>query len=203
MTQWLPVALDLRDRSVVVIGSNAEAAERLQRFVEAGAEVTVVSTTPEAALKQLIETTGSRLVPRAFEPKDVEQAWLVVLTEQNSELAARVQQACTQVRVFFCAIDQPTYNSFAHMALARAGQLCVAITTNGRAPGLGRRLRQELQRLFEEANFSRFVDAVANQRAAATTSERPKLVRQLASTLRIEGSLLFDDPTTQSGTTPR
>jgi len=184
-----PVALLLKDRACLVVGSAAEATSRTQALLEAGARPTVVSNTPSAGIRALAANGRITLHERDFVDEDLLGKWLAVLVDANDELAARMARIAEAERVFFCAVDQPQHNSYAHMAQARAGLLTIAISTAGQAPALGRRLREEIERLLDAANVAQFVDALAALRRNTPSSERRKVLGEAVARVHFTGKL--------------
>lgn len=185
-----PLNLLLDDRKCVVVGGGAEAALRAGNLLEAGARVLVVGEDEAPGLRALA-SSRLRVERRAFHESDLDEAWLVVQATQDAALAERVGRACQARRIFFCAVDQPENSSYAHLALVRAGSLTMAIGTEGRAPALGRRLREELARLLSEADAAEEVERLAALRAATPPAERREALGQAVADVRFTGSLRF------------
>jgi siroheme synthase (precorrin-2 oxidase/ferrochelatase) len=114
-----------------------------------------------------------------------------VQVTQDAELARHVGQSCQARRIFFCALDQPENSTYAHLALVRAGSLTVAIGTEGRAPALGRRLREELARVLGEAGAAEEVERLAALRTATPNAERREALGRAVADVHFTGSLRF------------
>lgn len=185
-----PVNLLLVDRKCVVVGGGAEAALRAGNLLEAGARVLVVGPEPTPGLAPLVSERLT-LEPRAFAEADLEGAWLVVQVTQDPALARRVGDACHERRIFFCAVDQPETASYSHLALVRAGSLTLAVGTEGRAPALGRRLREELSRLLSEAGAADEVERIAALRVATPSAERREILSRAVADVHFTGALRF------------
>lgn len=114
----------------MVVGEGPVAEDRAARLRDAGAEITVTAA-------------------QAYEAGLCRGAFLVfVCTEQRvEEMAADARHAGALVTCH----DRPELSDFAMPALARVGPVTLAIATDGRAPALARRLREELGRLLAEA----------------------------------------------------
>lgn len=190
MTRSYPVSLILDDRQCVVVGGGAEAAARATNLLQAGANVLVVGeeATPGA---EALRSPRLTIEQRAFAESDLDGAWLVVQATQDAALAARVAAACQARRIFFCALDQPQNSSYAHLALARAGSLTLAVGTEGRAPALGRRLREELQRLLTEAGAEEEVERLATLRELTAPGERREVLSRAVADVHLTGALRF------------
>ncbi len=190
MTQPVfPIALLLEGRAVLVVGSSAEATSRTRAFLDAHAKPVVVSLAPSSALLAWASSGDIELHEREFADTDLDGKWLAVLVDENAALATRMAELAEVQRVFFCAVDQPEHNSYAHMAQARAGLLTIAISTAGQAPALGRRLRQELERLLGASNMADFVEQLAGLRAQTPSAERRQVLGDAVSGVHFDGEL--------------
>ena len=185
-----PLNLLLDDRKCVVVGGGAEAALRTGNLLEAGARVLVVGVEATPGL-DLLASPRLRVERRAFRDDDLDEAWLVVQVAQDAALASRVGGLCEARRIFFCAVDQPENSSYAHLALVRAGSLTLAIGTEGRAPALGRRLREEFSRLLSEADAADEVERLAALRAATPSAERRDVLGRAVADVHLTGTLRF------------
>lgn len=193
MSHGYPLSLSLDGRLCLVIGGGAEAALRAGNLLEAGAHVLVLA---EEGVPGLSELGGEHLQVerRAYQTADLDGVWLVVQVVTDSTLAARVASDCNERRIFFCAVDQPPHSSYSHLALARAGSLTLAVGTEGRAPALGRKLRQELSRLLEEAHAADEVEALAALRERTPRAERREVLGRAVADVEITGALRFRKP---------
>jgi siroheme synthase-like protein len=190
MHRGYPLNLILDDRKCVVIGGGRDAAARAGNLLEAGARVLIVGEEPTPGLEPL-SSARLRVEQRALQDEDLDDAWLVVQVSPDAALARRALGLCSARRIFFCAVDQPQISSYSHLALARAGSLTLAIGTEGRAPALGRRLREELSRLLSEANAAEEVERLATLREHTPSAERRETLGQAVAEVHFTGSLRF------------
>lgn len=194
MTFSFPVALKLVGRRCLIVGDGAEAVQRLEALATAGADLVLVSASPSPHLRSRALELGAALALRDYHTSDLDGVWLAVLCDQNSELATRMGADAEARQVFFCAVDQPAPSSYSHVALVRSGPLCVAIGSEGKAPALARRLKQELARALGNPAVSAFVDALIELRQSAPTEGRGALLTREAARLRLEGAFVVDAP---------
>lgn len=187
--ELFPLTLHLRGKACLVVGSGAEAEQRARRLMRGGACVRVISVAPSAELRALAEHGALVLHERAVEDADLDEVWFVVLTDRDADLARRLGRAAEVRRTWFCAVDQPDHGSASHVAEAHAGSLTLGISTAGRVPGLARRLREELTRVFDEAGFAGFVERLAHLRARLPSAKRREVLSKLLSGLRFSGQL--------------
>ena len=184
-----PIALLLEGRACLVVGSGPELLGRTRTLLDAGARPHVVSSTPSEEIRALAQTGRVELFERDFEDGDLSGKWLAVLVDENRPLALYMASLAEASQIFFCAVDQPEHNSYAHMARASAGLLTIAISTAGQAPALGRRLREELERLLVASNMASFVDKLAALRARTPSPDRRRILGEAVSAVHFTGEL--------------
>jgi siroheme synthase-like protein len=192
MARSFPLALKLSGKKCLVVGESPEAACRAAALADAGADVHVVAASPCPELLDLIRERRLTHHARPYQAADMNGAWLAVLADRELELAALIARDADAARVFFCAVDIPEHGSFAHMAIARSGAVSVAITTEGRAPALGRRLREELQRVMDAAGLERFVEELATLRARTPAASRKSVLTRAVSRVHFDGCLRLE-----------
>ena len=120
-----PLFVDLTGRRVVVIGQGPVADAKQRQFRDAGADVQLVN-------------------PDAFQPSDLDGAWLVVASG-TPQVNGRVAAAAAERRLFLNAVDDPpNATAFLGGVVRRAG-VTIAISTDGAAPALTALLREAVE----------------------------------------------------------
>ena len=186
-----PVGLKLAGLECLVVGSGPETRPRADALRHAGAVVRVVSEHPSRELEDAAAAGGYTLEVRGFVESDLDRVWLAVLADKNDELARLMGELAAQRRVFFCAIDQPQHSTFSHFAISRSGDVTVAISTNGRAPALARRLREEIDRLLASVELPAFVERLAELREKTSSTERKRVLSDAVAGVRIDGKVVL------------
>lgn len=188
-----PLGLRLDGKACLVVGSGDEAELRTNHLVLAGARVRLISEQPTPRLVELESAETIAIARRSFEEPDLDGVWLVVQTDRDAPLAERIGRAAEARQIFFCAIDQPAHSTFSHLALARSGPVTVAISTNGVAPSLARRLREELERVLTAAGIGEFAKRLAELRAKTPPEARRETLGRAVSSVRFDGKLVLPD----------
>ena len=150
MSWSFPIFVDLRGVPVVVVGAGAIAERKVSALIEAGAHVTVVA--PDVAPGIEAWAAEGRLVlkRRKYQAGDLGGARLAYAATGNDVVSRAVRVEALAQGVWLNAVDQPDLCDFISPAIVRRGDLRVAISTNGRAPALSRRIREELEEHFQE-----------------------------------------------------
>jgi uroporphyrin-III C-methyltransferase/precorrin-2 dehydrogenase/sirohydrochlorin ferrochelatase len=135
--------LDLAGRRVVVVGGGVVASRRTRGLHEAGADVLVVA--PEISDEVAALVTVRR---RAFEPADLDGAWLAMACTDDPAVNAAVVAAAEQRRVFCVRADAAVEGSARTPAVARHDGVTVAVN-GGDDPSRAAALRDAIAAALE------------------------------------------------------
>jgi uroporphyrin-III C-methyltransferase/precorrin-2 dehydrogenase/sirohydrochlorin ferrochelatase len=174
-----PLFLKLEGRPVVLVGGGRVATTKAQALLEAGAQLTVVAPQISPAL----ERPGVRLVRRAFEPLDLDGAWLVVAAAP-AQVNRAVAQAAEERRIFVNAVDHPDTATAYTGGVLKKGGATVAVSTEGVAPALAGLLREGLEavlpdELGEWIALATHLRAEWRARGVPMSQRRPELLEAL------------------------
>jgi precorrin-2 dehydrogenase / sirohydrochlorin ferrochelatase len=166
----LAVSLYVLGRRCLVVGDDAIAAERAGRLTDAGADVVRVSCAD-------------------FRVELLEDVFMVFCCDAALGPAVAREGRARGALVY--VLDRPEISDCAMPALVRRGPLQLAISTDGQAPALARRLREELERLLASggALLDVLVAALARAREETAVGARRELLYRMASRLSIEGKI--------------
>ena len=173
MPDLLPVFLNVARRRVVLVGGGRVAAAKLPSLVATGARVTIVA--PD--VREEIARSPVDVVLRAFEPSDLDGAWLVVAA------------ATPNVN----ADDDPANASAFLGGVVRREGVTIAISTSGDAPALSGLLREALDAVLP-GELGAWMNEARRQRVLWRRSRvlmenrRPLLLRALNRLYRSEES---------------
>jgi len=158
------VGLDVRDRVCLVIGGGGEAEDKAARLIDAGARVVLVSPESTQFLEDWATQGWLEWRRRHYEPGDLDSALLVLNTVRcNTDLGDRVLADAEFRGILVNTYDDVSRSHFGMAALVKAGPLRLSISTSNASPTLSRRLRQDLEGLFD-AEFGEYLEALGNAR---------------------------------------
>lgn len=159
------VGLDVRDRVCLVIGGGGEAEDKAGRLMDAGARVVLVSPESTQVLEDWATQGWLEWRRRHYEPGDLDGALLVLNTVRcDTDLGDRVLADAESRGILVNTYDDVSRSHFGMAALVKAGPLRLSISTSNASPTLSRRLRQDLEGLFD-AEFGEYLEALGNARA--------------------------------------
>jgi len=141
--------LDIRNRIALVIGGDRIAAEKATNLCLCGAHVTVMALDFCAELLDLEHNGMLSLRYKAYEPGDLQGAFVVVAaTTQDQHLSKAIWQEAQERGQLLNIVDAPAYCNFILPSILRRGQLTISVSTEGASPSLAKRIRQQLEDHF-------------------------------------------------------
>ncbi len=191
--QLFPMMLDLAGRRCVVIGAGAIGEGKIQGLLATRAKLTVLAPEATLTVQQWARQGSIDFIQRAFEPGDLDGAFLVVAATSSAEVNHRIHDEARRRGVLCNVVDDPEHCDFFYPAVVRRGALQIAISTSGVSPAFARRLRRQLEAQFGE-EYGAWLDRVARRREevlrnVTDAAERRRILEELATT----GSPLSDE----------
>ena len=162
----LPIALNLRNRRVLVVGGGAVAARKAAACLEAGADVTVVAPNLIENFPNFIEHKT-----RLYKDGDCQNFDLVFAATNSSHVNGQVASEARSNKIWCNIADDPDASDFHTQSIVRQGQIVIGISTERLSPTLSRHLRERVEavvgpeyQLLQE--FTRELDVPLPRRAA-------------------------------------
>jgi siroheme synthase-like protein len=138
-----PAFLDVTGKRCLVAGEGHEVPGKVKALVDAGAQTIYVNPKAVPEIEQFAALNLLEWRQRDFKPVDLAGCFLVISDlEDNSE----VFRLAEEQRILCNCVDDPEHCRFSFGSLHRAGELTIAISTNGWAPAVAVRLREKFER---------------------------------------------------------
>jgi precorrin-2 dehydrogenase/sirohydrochlorin ferrochelatase len=169
MAEMYPIFLKLEGRPVLVVGAGKVALRKVEALLEAGADVRVVAPEVCQGLQALAEAGRFVLQQRSWQIDDCAGALLVVAATGDAALNVQIRQAARNAGALVNAVDDPDNCDFYVPAVARRGDLRIAVSTQGAAPLIASRVREHLEKTLP-AELADVIDAVSAERARLLAS---------------------------------
>ena len=143
-----PLMLDLTGRHVVVAGGGQVALRRVQALLAAGALVHVIAPRVDPALAALPVTVSRR----RYRGGDLDGAWLAHAATDDPAVNAQVAADAQELRIWCVRADDTTASRAWTPAVARHGEITVAVTAGG-DPRRAQRLREAIALALAEGTL--------------------------------------------------
>ena len=149
----LPVELLVEGRACAVIGSDHFVEPKVERLLSAGADVTWFTC---GAARQ---RSDCRIVADLPEDAAAFEPYFVIFVSPNQSEFGRTLRS-----PLVCVLDRPEQSTFVNPAIVETPAFALRLFSRGVSPGLTRRLREDLEEAFNDANFSKFVSVLKRKR---------------------------------------
>ena len=160
---FLPIFLDLKNRSCAVIGGGEVASRKLTLLLEAGAQVTVYAPTAGETIRRWAMDGKVRHVAQEFSPEMLDGCALVIAATDDKSVNRRVSDAAKARNIPVNVVDQPDLCTFIMPSIIDRSPVIVAVSTGGSSPVLARLIRARLETLIP-AGYGRLAKLVAKFR---------------------------------------
>ena len=144
---WTPLFLQMENKNVLIVGAGEVGTRRAQRFLESGANVTVIN---EEVSSDLVDLGA------AFKPLDEVEKWvkwsdLVVIATGDHKLNERVAELAKGK--LLNRADYPDKGDLIVPSTFSIGDVQFSIFTSGKSPLMAKELRKRIQKVIMEEDI--------------------------------------------------
>ena len=165
-----PIFVNLEGRRVVVIGGGGVAHRKIEVLAGAGAEVLVVA---KNIIKEICEGPEVKLIEGEYKDKYLDGAVLVIAATSDNDLNRKVYDDCRKMRLLCNVVDVPELCDFFVPAVARRGDLQIAIGTEGHCPAYAAHIRRKLEAIFTDKHGEFLVELGAMRKKVIEMVDAP------------------------------
>jgi len=151
---FLPLGLDVRRRSCVVVGGGSVGTRKVENLVTAGAKVTVVAPSVTGELAEHVESGTVTWINDSFESRQLDGAFLVVAATDDTALNEEIVRLAVERGTLVCDASAVDRSQFIFGALIRNADTTVAVFTDGRDPAHARRTRDRIADMLDRESDS-------------------------------------------------
>lgn len=135
----LPVALDVENRPILIVGGGAVAARKAASFIECGALVTIVSPDLSADFPPVQHRA------KLYESADLAGFSLVCACTNRQKINAQIAADAKNQKIWCNIADAPENSDFHTAAVVRRGEITIGISSGAVSPLLSRHLKAEIE----------------------------------------------------------
>jgi precorrin-2 dehydrogenase/sirohydrochlorin ferrochelatase len=124
------------------------AARKIEPVLACGARIRVISPVACTRIRELAAAGRIEWQQRAYRPGDLQGAFLVFATTDNSDVQQQVISEAQDLSILINSADNPEACMFQVPATVRQGDLLLAVSTGGGSPALAAWIRKRLEGEF-------------------------------------------------------
>ncbi|WP_455035953.1 precorrin-2 dehydrogenase/sirohydrochlorin ferrochelatase family protein [Leptotrichia massiliensis] len=152
---WFPLFINLENKKVLVIGGGKVAAKKIEKILEYGADITVVTeNVVEEKLLQLenikIENNQKIENDKAKIEKLVKGYFLVIAATDNEELNENIANVCDSNGMLINNVSSKVKMNAMFGGIVKNSEFQIAISTNGKNCKRSRAMKSEIQKVLDK-----------------------------------------------------
>lgn len=149
--QLFPLFANVKDKAVLVVGGGDIAERKVRLVMAAGARVTVLAPHCVDTLHTLAQQGKIELVNDHYHARYINDKWLIIAATDKRPVNQVIATDALAQRILVNVVDDPELSSFQVPAIVDRSPLIIAISSSGAAPMIARRVREQLETLFDHS----------------------------------------------------
>ena len=152
---WFPLFINLENKKILVIGGGKVATKKIEKILEYGADITVVTeNVVEEKLLQLenikIENNQKIENDKAKIEKLVKGYFLVIAATDNEELNENIANVCDSNGMLINNVSSKVKMNAMFGGIVKNSEFQIAISTSGKNCKRSRAMKSEIQKVLDK-----------------------------------------------------
>ena len=141
---YLPLAFNLREAKVLLVGAGVVAARKATLLKKAGASLHVVALAVSESCRALLDDNDT-ISERAVTASDLDGVSLIIAATDDRELHVWLAESARARQIPINVVDTPELCDFIFPAIIDRNPILIGISSSGKSPVLARLLRKRLE----------------------------------------------------------
>lgn len=143
----------LEGQKVLVVGGGKIGERKTLQFLDAGADVTVVSKEFTSKLTKLSTENQIKILKKIIEDEELLSELdfkpnIVIIALNNKYFNKKIVDETRKLGALICVVDNPHFSDFAMPAIAKVGDFRIAVSTKGKSPAMAGIIRRRVERMI-------------------------------------------------------
>lgn len=148
---FLPIFIDVKDQSCLVIGGGEIATRKIKLLLQAGAKVLVISPEIDAQLIKYVTQGKITHCAEYFQPDHLNGVVLVIAATDDHAVNLHASELARRQHIPINVVDNPDLCSFIMPSIVDRSPIVIAVSSSGQSPILARLLRAHLETIIPHA----------------------------------------------------
>jgi precorrin-2 dehydrogenase/sirohydrochlorin ferrochelatase len=143
---FYPMFVDIEGRRCLVVGGGPVATEKVEKLIDHGAVVRLVSPEITPELSEMVSSGAvAEYRERPYRAGDLDDCFLVIAATNLDAINRMVWQDAEALNLLCNVVDVPPLCNFIVPSIVRRGELALAISTGGASPVVAKHIRRQLE----------------------------------------------------------
>ncbi|MDF2503475.1 bifunctional precorrin-2 dehydrogenase/sirohydrochlorin ferrochelatase [Clostridium sp.] len=166
MNKYYPIMLEVKNRKCGVIGGGKVAYRKIISLLECGANVIVISNEIIEDIRILVNEEKIKYLNDNYNFNYISDLYLVYAATNDRIVNKEIYRRCSEKNILINVVDQPDICNFIVPSKVQRGDLTISVSTNGKSPMLSRKIRQDLEEIYDD-RYEVFLDIMGEVRKKA------------------------------------
>lgn len=171
--EFLPIFMDVRDRTCLIVGGGEVAARKVQMLLRAGAKIEVVAPELGDTMQTFKDAGEIQWIEAGFDPAHLQNPVLVYAATDRQSINQQVSELAKEKNIPVNVVDTPALCNFITPSIIDRSPVVAAISTGGASPVLARLIRSRLESMIPAA-YGQFATLAAQFRDTVKEKIDPK-----------------------------
>jgi precorrin-2 dehydrogenase/sirohydrochlorin ferrochelatase len=167
----LPLNIDMRGLTALIVGGGSVASRKTRSLLDAGATVRIVSPEITTEIDALVAAGSVSRRSGCYEPSDLQGIFLAVAAANDLETNRRVASDARKLGILVSVVNEPAAGNCIFPALLCRGNLEITVSTNGTCPAFAAEVRDMLATVIGN-EYGIILETLAAEREKLLTEDR-------------------------------
>ena len=169
------VDLNLRDKTVIIIGGGNEAQKRINSLQNQGCKILLISDFVIIPISKLIKIKKIKFKKQKIQDVKFISKYkpdMIITTTNDHTLNQKIINAAKKKKIITYSSDNPENSDFSNPAIITFENLIqIAIFTGGRSPAMSKKIRIQSEKIFKEIITKEDIAQIKIQQIARTMAK--------------------------------
>jgi len=145
---YLPIFIDLKSKSILVVGAGEVAFNKITLLLRAGSHIDIIAQELCSEVKHLLYQKKVNWLSKKFDAIYLKKKFLVISATNNLQLNEYIYKKCNELSILVNIVDNKSKCSFIFPSIIDRSPIVIAISSGGAAPVLLRFLREKIEAIL-------------------------------------------------------
>lgn len=143
-----PLSVHVDGRRIVTVGGGEAIAQKLRLLIKTTAAIDVIAPVIDAEVAHIVQNNNLNHIARAVKAEDFTNVVFTVISTGDESEDIRIAGMAKAAGILVNVVDRPHLCDVMTPAIVDRAPVCVAISTEGAAPVLARRIRSHIEAML-------------------------------------------------------
>jgi precorrin-2 dehydrogenase/sirohydrochlorin ferrochelatase len=164
------VNLNLKDKTVIVIGGGNEAQKRINSLLKQDCEIIVISDSINLQINKLVKAKKIKFKKQKIQDtKFISKfkPYMIITTTNNKEINQKIISSAKRNKIIAYSSDSPAESDFSNPAIIDfENMIQIAIFTGGRSPAMSKKIKINAKKIFKKIITKEDISQIKIQKIA-------------------------------------